>query len=326
MPRADRLFALIQLLTGPRRRSLRELADKLETTPRTLYRDLAAFEARGVPIERVNGTYRLVEGAATHAVPLSARERLLLTLALENPALERQEAYRRPLQDLRARLAATRSARDVAAVAGPDRSGVIGPDVTSALEDAVARRHSISILYTSLSSRRKDWRGLDPWLITHRAEAWYLIGRCHVHDEPRTFRLDRVAAVLPIGQSFERPAAFEPSRWFTNSWGVASSSEVHDVWIVFGAPVAPLIEHALHHPSEVKSRREDGGIDYRVRIGPLDEIARWIAGFGGAAVAMSPPSLVDRVREIASAAAEAHAEPRRVRPAAMVRRERGRPE
>jgi len=324
MPRADRLFALVQLLDGPARRGLDELARKLETSPRSIYRDLADLEARGTPIDREGGRYRLVEGAAMRSVPLTARERFLLTLALENPNLERQTAFRGPLRQLRNKIAARREAGAAAVLAGPERSGVVSDAIIEAVEQGIAASHSISFFYSSLSSGKRAWRGIDPWVLVHRSGAWYLIGRCHVHDDPRTFRLDRITAVLPIGQSFVRPRDFDPERWFANSWDVSSSSEVSDVRIVFDAAVAPLIEHALHHPSETKSRREDGSLDYRVRIGPLDELARWVVGFGGKAVAMAPSDLVDRVRALAEGAAEMHrAQGGRVgRAAAMVRRER----
>jgi predicted DNA-binding transcriptional regulator YafY len=60
------------LLSGPNRRSLDELARTLETSPRSIYRDLADLEARGVPIERADGRYRLVEGSTVRPVPLTA--------------------------------------------------------------------------------------------------------------------------------------------------------------------------------------------------------------------------------------------------------------
>ncbi len=90
MPRPDRLFALVQLLSAPGRRRLDELARELGTSPRSIYRDLADLEARGVPIERTQGAYRLLDGATIRPVPLTSQERLLLTLALENPELQRQ--------------------------------------------------------------------------------------------------------------------------------------------------------------------------------------------------------------------------------------------
>ena len=305
MPRADRLFALVQLLTGARRRALGEIAAELRTSERTVYRDLSDLEDRGVPIERVDGRYRILDGAVMHSLPLSERERLLLGLALESPSVARQPAFRRAVGQLRARLAGSLKesggARTLAA--GPDRSGEIAEAVIDALERAIADCHSVSMLYTSLSEARPKprWRGVDPWVLMHRSEAWYLIGRCHENEEPRTFRLDRVDAVLPIGTSFPRPE-FDARSWFESAWGVIRTGESLDVTILFEPSVAPLIEHGQHHPSEVKLRLPDGRLEYRVRVAALDEIARWVVGFGGNAVAVEPEEFVDRVRAIAAGA------------------------
>ena len=51
MPRADRLFALVQRLSGPRFIGLDELTRELDTSARTVYRDLCDLEQRGLPIE-----------------------------------------------------------------------------------------------------------------------------------------------------------------------------------------------------------------------------------------------------------------------------------
>lgn len=318
MPRADRLFALVQLLSGPSRRKLADLSIALETSPRTVYRDLADLEARGVAIDRDHGRYKLSDGAAIKAIPLAPNERLLLALALENPHVERQPAWGDTLRAVRAKLARRNPRTTVATLAGPDRSGSTDAGIVTAIEHAITTNYSISILYTSLNSGRVAWRGIDPWRLLHRSEAWYLVGRCHLHDEPRTFRLDRITGVLPIGTSFERPRDFDAEEWFEHSWGVAKSTKTYDVWIVFDSSVAPLIEHALHHPGERKKRRSDGRLDYHAQVGALDELARWITGFAGAATAVEPSELIERIRNIAESTAAAH-RPQRAR-AAMVKR------
>lgn len=319
MSRADRLLALLQFLSGPRRRSLGEIAGELEMSPRSIYRDLAGLEARGIPIERADGTYRLMEGARMRPLALTDRERLLLSMMLENPAVLGQSAFARDLRLLRSKLAGVEAQADeiVGKLAGPDHTGPVATEIAESLESAIRRSHSLSIRYTSMSERRPVWRGVDPWVIVNRSQAWYLVGRCHQHDEPRTFRLDRVSAVLPIGGSFERPLDFDIDRWFGASWGVESSCDTVDVHVAFDASVAPLIEHGRHHPHERKECRADGGLDYYVHVGPLDEIARWVAGFGGAAVAITPQELVDRVRAIAAGAAASHTTVQRA--AAMTR-------
>jgi predicted DNA-binding transcriptional regulator YafY len=319
MPRADRLFALVQLLSGARYYSLAELTSTLETSARTVYRDLCDLEGRGLPIERVDGAYRVVPAATIRPLPLTFAERALLTITLANPAFDRHATFGPALSGLRAKLTAAFSGPDpVAQLAGPDQSGKIGSEVALALEEAIRNRHSISMLYTSLSGRQKRWRGLDPWLMIYRCAAWYIVGRCHVHDEPRTFRLDRIAGVLPIGSSFVRPEDFDAGEWFAHSWGVEAGEAAREAVIVFDRTVAPLIEHGRHHPTETMSRLEDGSIEYRLTVGPLEEIARWIAGFGGAARAIAPAALVDRVQAIAAGAVAAHRTTTRA--AAMTRR------
>ena len=305
MSRADRLFALVQYLCSPRRRTLAEITSELATSARSIYRDLADLEARGVAIERVNGTYRLMDGARPAALPLTARERLLLAMVLEDPSVAGQRAFAASAKALRQKLASSTS-KSPFKLAGPDRSGVIQPEIATGIEEAIDNRHSVSILYTSLTDGSARWRGIDPWMVMFRSESWYLIGRCHLHEEPRTFRLDRVSGVLPMGKAFERPESFDPTTWFGASWGVESSGDAIEVRILFSSEVAPLIEFGRHHPTEEKHRMPDGRLDYRVRLGPLEEIARWIVGFGGGAVAVAPIQLVKRVRAIAEGALNIH--------------------
>lgn len=319
MPRADRLFALVRLLAGPKRRRMDDLVRELGASARSIYRDLADLEARGIAIERVDGAYRLAAEIPLHPPPLVRDERLLLSILVANPVVSDQPHFRRALEGLRAKLIAAHGAggRPGSALAGPDRSGAVPEEIAGEIGNAIAERRSVSILYASLSGGSARWRGIDPWTLIHRCEAWYLIGRCHVHDEPRTFRLDRIKGVLPIGTTFDAPP-LDPGRWFANSWGVAASGAPRDVVIVFDAALAPLIENARHHPTETKRRLDDGRIEYRARIGALEEIARWICGFGGAARVAEPRELIDLVHSIGAATAAAHG----TKAAAMVRRRR----
>lgn len=318
MPRADRLFVLVQLLTGPRYRSLEELTRGTGTSPRTIYRDLADLEERGIPIEREGGAYRILTTATLRPIPLTDRERMVLAIALDQPGLQRQDSYGGALDQLRRKLATVHALPDPPArVAGPERSGATPPQVIHALEESIRRSHSVSILYASLTSRQKRWRGIDPWQLVHRSDAWYVLGRCHVHNEARTFRLDRITEVLPIGDAFDAPASFDAEAWFASSWSVLRGTNEEDVVIHFDPEVAPLIEYARHHPREEKWRTDDGTLVYRVPLSHLDEIARWIGGFGGAARAIAPAALIEKVHALASGALAAHAAP--VRSAAMTR-------
>ena len=51
MRRADRLFQIVQALRGGRLVTARGLAEKLEVSERTIYRDIADLQGTGVPVE-----------------------------------------------------------------------------------------------------------------------------------------------------------------------------------------------------------------------------------------------------------------------------------
>jgi predicted DNA-binding transcriptional regulator YafY len=60
-----------------------------------------------------------------------------------------------------------------------------------------------------------------------------------------------------------------------------------------------LIESARHHRSERLERLTGGTLEYRARVSHLDEIARWVVGFGGRCRVVEPEALRQRVIELA---------------------------
>ena len=140
-------------------------------------------------------------------------------------------------------------------LAGPERSGDIPKGLLPLLEQAVRERGPLSLLYRSLWSRQRTWRGLDPYAVFHRENTWYLVGHCHLRNEPRTFRLDRIAEARRLGGAFERPA-FDLDAFLRETWGVYRGRTLHEVVVHFDASLAPLIQQGAHHPR--RAHREAG--------------------------------------------------------------------
>ena len=63
----------------------------------------------------------------------------------------------------------------------------------------------------------------------------------------------------------------------------------------------------MHHPDERVERLGNGGLEYRVTLSHVGEIARWIVSFGGQARAVAPPALVRIVADMGLLAYERHA-------------------
>lgn len=315
MKRAQRLNDLMHLLGGRRRVTLGAIARHFEISERTAYRDLAELGTDMAPVVRDEGGYGLMEGAKLQPQTLTLSERRLLTVLLETPALARLPSLSVRLRSLVDKLAPPTASsiaeRDVR-FAEVERSGPVAPQVMRRLEAAIDGRTSVRIDYTSLSSGVRRWRGVDPLAIFHRAHAWYLVARCHESGQPRIFRLDRVSDAEEMGgRRFETPPDFALDSFLAGSWEVYRGEAMHQVVIRFSAVLAPLVSRGYHHPGEKVEASESGGAVYTVTLSHLDEIARWVVGFGGGAVAVEPAALVARVLEISQGARMAHRKTKR---------------
>ena len=292
LSKSTRIFDLVHLLSGRRRYTVGEMAGKLDVSKRTVFRYLADLQERHVPIYQDENGYRLLETATLKPLNLTAEEHALLKVALDNPALRKHAGLRGRLDALEMKLDAAISMAEetprALQLAGVDRSGPKAEGCIEALRLAIKRGQSVEIHYHSLSGAKPHWRGIDPWKVFERSSAWYLVGRCHTHDETRIFRLDRIGGVREGGSTFEIPADFNLDDHLQATWKMFKGDGHYKVHLRFDKSLAPLILNANHHPDEQVNQRRDGSVDYKVELSSLEEIARWIVGFGGKCRVVGP--------------------------------------
>ncbi len=311
MKRSVRLYLLVQRLGGGRGWRPEEIADHFGISLRTAYRDLADLSSTySIPVTTDDdGRYRLIEGATMRLLPLTATERAILALALDNPALRTAPDVASAIDRLGDKLsAATRQIEETPsglALTGPEKSGDIKEGLVLLLNGAVRDHTPVSLHYRSLWSGSTTQRGVDPYRVFHRENAWYLVGHCHLRQELRAFRLDRIADAEVLEGTFA-PPDFELSEFLKPSCGISHGRNVYEVVIHFDAAIAALLEESTHHPDQRVVRLGNGDLEYRVSLSHLEEVARWIVGFAGAARAVAPPALVELVADIAARAHNAH--------------------
>ena len=303
MKRSERLLELIDLLGGHSRVTLQEIVRRFDVSERTVYRDLADVGRQIAPVVREEGGYRLIEGARIRPLALTAEERRLLTAALALPPLRDQPA-------LSSRLA--RLAEKLRAAAGPgpdgppslavdasDRTGRLAPDLLRTVEEGIDDSRTLRLTYHSLSAGETRDRRADPYAVVHRGGAWYLVAHCHDNAAPRTFRLDRVRKARLTDAPFRRPPTFRLDDYLANAWEIYRGDRLHEVTLRFAPDVAPIVLDGHHHASEQVEELDDGSAIYRVTLSHLEEIARWVLGFGGKVVVIEPEELRGRVVEMA---------------------------
>jgi predicted DNA-binding transcriptional regulator YafY len=221
--RASRLLSVLLLLQNRGRMTAEELAAELEVSVRTVYRDVEALSAAGVPVYADRGRtggYRLVDGYRTRLTGLTEEEAQSLSLAgLPVAAAElglgtvlaaaQLKLYAALPEELRSR-AGRVAERFYLDVPGWHR-GIESLPILSAVADAVWASRRIRIRYERWG-RREVTRVLEPLGLILKAGNWYLAGRCEGTD--RTYRISRVLELDDLGETFERPADFDLARYW----------------------------------------------------------------------------------------------------------------
>lgn len=202
MRRADRLFALVQLIRGRRLSTAAWLGERLEVSPRTVYRDVADLQAQGVPIEGEAGVgYRLGTGFQLPPLMFTRDEARALALATRlaqqwlDPALA---------------LAASDAMSRVLSVLPPGvRSEVerqqlvvlpagLEPALAERLQllrEAAQMRRRVDLHYRDQNDRESE-RQVRPLGCFFWGQIWTLAAWCEQRQDFRSFRLDRMVSVV----------------------------------------------------------------------------------------------------------------------------------
>ena len=208
---------MLLLLQSADRRSARELAVALEVSERTVYRDVDALSASGVPVYAERGVYGGIALAAGYRKALTQfgeDEIRALFISGSNPlgdlglGVDRERA----LDKLRG---AMNDAQRKAAVKTRGRihldqrrwNQAAQPQLhLAALRRAVWDDRRVRLTYRDRASNTTD-RTVDPLGLVAKAGIWYLVARAD--GTYRTFRAERILGVTVLAESFERPADFD---------------------------------------------------------------------------------------------------------------------
>jgi len=130
---------------------------------------------------------------------------------------------------------------------------------------------------------------LSPLFSRH---SWYVIGRSSLHREVRTFNVGRIQSLQLVNESFHLPRAFSIERYLRNAWHlIPEAGPDLDVVVRFSPLVARNVAEVVWHKTQRVAHREDGAIDFQVRVSGLNEISWWILGYGDQAEVLQPAAL-----------------------------------
>lgn len=213
MRRTDRLFDLIQILRDGRLHTARDMAERLEVSTRTLWRDMATLIASGLPVDGERGVgYILREPITLPPLTLTEDETEALSLALRllsegaDPGMA--GAVARLSGKIMAALPASRAAHaDPPVWIFPGTEALAAARHLPDLRRAIRLGAVLEIAYADAAGR-DTLRAVRPLVLEFWGRVWTLATWCEERGDFRSFRVDRIAAIRDTG----RAAPPEPGR------------------------------------------------------------------------------------------------------------------
>ncbi|MGC9333896.1 MAG: helix-turn-helix transcriptional regulator [Anaerolineae bacterium] len=315
--RADRLLSMLMLLQARGQMTARDLADELEVSVRTIYRDLDALSAAGVPVyaERgPGGGCALLDSYRTTLTGLTREEvRALFMLSIPAPLAELgvDDELRAALFKLAASLPTSRQPDEARA-----RQRIhLDPDGWSetrepllhlrTLHQALWQERRVLLGYQLPFETRATWV-VEPYGLVAKASTWYLVcaRRGHIH----AYRVSQVTAAEILEEPFDYPAGFDLAT-FWRAWcaQMEQARPRYPVTVRVAPNLIPWLQHLLgekvgRQAVIAGSPDEAGWIEISLVFESLEKARQRILGFGGAVEVLAPrplrESVVDHAQQI----------------------------
>ncbi|MGF2614481.1 YafY family transcriptional regulator [Rossellomorea vietnamensis] len=227
MPKIDNMLAIIWMLRSGEKVTAQQISEKLEMNIRTVYRYIDTISTSGVPIISEpghNGGYSLLNNFIEAPLFFDSEEQTSLYHAAvfaEEAGYYGGEALNRAISKLSKHSnqeQETKINQHLTSLEVISRVSSLSIEpFLKELEQAVAEGFSVKIFYQKSGEKQLNDRLVDPYRIIYWNNKWYVIGFCHLRNDIRSFRVDRIERLMLTEDKFNRPENFSARDFFTKN-------------------------------------------------------------------------------------------------------------
>jgi predicted DNA-binding transcriptional regulator YafY len=294
--RLDRLLSIVITLLNRDRITAPELAEKLGVTVRTIYRDIEAIGAAGVPVVAFPGN------AGGYGIQENYRlDRQLLTLSDLSAMLAALKGIGSTLRTREIE----RAIEKVGSLVPREKKGVVdlfGEQIAldmsgwvyderwqvnlRRLLEAIQTRRLVRFVYRNLRGGQES-RVVEPMTLLYKGSSWYLFGYCRLREDYRIFHTRRMSDPEVQLKVFERRAGS-----FRDFLAQGEAPNMVDLVLRFPATHRLKVEELF---PEDQISQTGAHLVVRARF-PEDEwVYGLILGYGDKVEVLEPASVRDRI-------------------------------
>ncbi|TVX86859.1 helix-turn-helix transcriptional regulator [Paenibacillus agilis] len=313
MPKNDNMLAILWMLNSGGKITAKQIAEKLEINIRTVYRYIDALCASGVPIisdAGHHGGYSLLnhfikapllfdmeeKKALLHAAVFANEAGYPLTEAL-NTATSKLKMYSNQEQ-------ASNLSRQLTGFEVINRTAAppsVQP-ILMELEQAVANEYSVEIAYRTSREEQSKNRLVDPYGMVYWNHKWYTVAFCHLRNEIRCFRVDRILQIKGTQHLFKRSEDFSARAFFMQNLLPDIIGKDSLISVTVGGRTEALDDLCLHWylGHHLKERTSEHAIFLLEEEAVHAYVPYLLLSYGKSVQVIEPQSVKDKLVAIAS--------------------------
>jgi predicted DNA-binding transcriptional regulator YafY len=300
-----RLLTVLELLQSYKHISGTEIARRLEVDKRTVRRYIVMLQDMGIPVEAergVYGTYQLRRGYKVPPLMFTDAEAIAITLSL---LAIREYQFPIDVTAVEGALAKTervmpekllrqvRALQEAIVFNFSTPSTQLQGNLLTTLSTAVQQNQQVYLRYQSWDGSESE-RAFNPYGIVFNDGYWYTAGYCHLRQDLRTFRLDRITTLEPFAATFERPTNFDTLDFVLQS--VLMMSDTNLVEVILHTTIEDAQKAIPPFIGTIEAT--EGKVILRRSATQLDWITLFLLSLNFDVTIIQPIELHEKVRQI----------------------------
>ncbi|KGX89296.1 DeoR faimly transcriptional regulator [Pontibacillus halophilus JSM 076056 = DSM 19796] len=310
MAKMDNLLAILWMLRSGNKVTAKDISDKLEMNIRTVYRYVDTLSTSGVPIIAEpghNGGYSLLndfieaplffdfeEQASLYHAAVFAEEAGYYGDEALNRAISKLAHYQNQEQQMKV----NHHVESLEIISG--FSSLSKEPFLRELEQAVADGSAVYIRYYKRNKEESEDRLVDPYRVIYWNKKWYLIGYCHLREDIRSFRINRIQSLTVSEHTFTPPINFSARNYFMRNLLPTMNEEEGVISLVVKGSTRALDDLCQHWFLEhyLQERNSDQAV-FLLNQEVLDTYLPYLLfPYGKSIVVIEPTSLKARCVEV----------------------------
>lgn len=212
MSQLSRLISILTLLKSKRLLTATELSKKYDVSIRTIYRDIRKLEEAGVPVTTIDGRgYSLMDHYTVAPVQFTEKEANALITAQHIANQSKDVSFVTDFNEALTKIKSVfKSSIQEKSELLSDKIHVFNwqyeefsSDALSEIQLAITNLNFIEINYRKANDTNVSFRKIEPYAFYSTNHKWILIAWCHLRNEYRAFRIDRIQHFKILQETFE---------------------------------------------------------------------------------------------------------------------------